>query len=474
MSVADMTSFDAYSGSIWYCLFYHEVFNRVGIVDEDRVVFLSVVNVPMSNAFWNSHYMTYGDGSETPDMSAFTSLDIVGHEASHGVIEASGGLIYKGESGALNESIADIFGTCLEKYYDNKSGKKLFDWDMGEDIGQNLRSMSNPKSRRQPDTYYGTYWMNPMLPTDNGGVHINSGVSNYLFYLICNGGDGINDKGVSYDIQQNIGIFKAAILIYFSLTGKNSYIKLSNYSSYIDYAKVIESNLRKFKDDFDLSDSKIRVVLESLIAVGLRENNLPPKPPSLPLPVPIPNSPDDVDDDSTQWPPTPSPTPPRPTPTPPRPTPTPPRPPPPKPTPNSPTPDGSLATPRPRQGDTVDLSDVQSSRIRYYGVVYRVDDRIICSSGSQISTYFTVKPGSFNGLELELDLENRIGSVTSNIKYYGSTRTLNKISRVIPPNKAQRKVIITLPRTRNTNYVKIIFIVHGGNASFKNLTIGYY
>ena len=72
-------------------------------------------------------------------------LDIVGHEASHGVVEASGGLVYQGESGALNESIADIFGTCLEKYYDIKSGKSLFDWDMGEDIGRNLRSMSNPK-----------------------------------------------------------------------------------------------------------------------------------------------------------------------------------------------------------------------------------------------------------------------------------------------------------------------------------------
>ena len=89
----------------------------------------------MANAFWNSHYMTYGNGKEPgalSDMEPLTSIDVVGHEASHGIIEALGGLVYQGESGAINESIADIIGTCLEKYYDIKSQSNLFDWLMGK------------------------------------------------------------------------------------------------------------------------------------------------------------------------------------------------------------------------------------------------------------------------------------------------------------------------------------------------------
>ena len=114
-----------------------------------------------------------GDGQY---MSPVVGLDVEGHEYTHMVINhnGNGGLTYQGESGALNESFADIFGACVEFY----SGVSP-NWYIGEDvmIGQPaMRSMSSPNLLQQPDTYQGTYWVNTDSTQDNGGVHTNSGV----------------------------------------------------------------------------------------------------------------------------------------------------------------------------------------------------------------------------------------------------------------------------------------------------------
>jgi len=304
---------DAYGGSIWYCLFLWEVFGRVGLIDDSHV-FLSVVNVPMANAFWNGFLMTYGSGIEpgAPSMKPLTSLDVISHEATHGVIEALGNLEYQGESGALNESIADIFGTCLEKYFDIRADRSLFDWDLGEDFMSGssrsaLRSLSNPKAFQQPNTYKGENWFDTRRQEDQGGVHCNSGVNNYWYYCVATANKGTNDNGTNYQIPKEFEMFKLCRLIYFSLQGFNGYQKVNQFSTYTQYMNCILGNAKKF-----IGESNIDVGLESsleegFVAVGLKSRaGSPQEPgptdPENPLPGPTDPTPGPED---PQWPPIP-------------------------------------------------------------------------------------------------------------------------------------------------------------------------
>ncbi|MCB0454899.1 MAG: M4 family metallopeptidase [Flavobacteriaceae bacterium] len=177
------------------------------------------------NAFWDGSRMTYGDGDGV-NYGPLVSLDICGHEITHGVTEYSANLVYSYQSGALNESFSDIFGESIEKF---ASGTN--DWLMGDDIGAGgsggaLRSMSNPNAYGDPDTYQGTYWYSGS--GDSGGVHINSGVQNFWFYILTVGKSGTNDLGNSYNVT-GIGMDKAAAIAYRNLT-----VYLNSNSQYSD------------------------------------------------------------------------------------------------------------------------------------------------------------------------------------------------------------------------------------------------
>ncbi len=171
------------------------------------------------NAFWNGSVMTYGDGNGTT-YGPLITLDIVGHEITHGVTENSANLVYQKESGALNESFSDIFGELIEKH-----GKGTNNWLMGSEIyltgSSALRSMSNPKQYGDPDCYGGTYWINPNCAPSSGndycGVHTNSGVQNKWFYLLSQGGSATNDLGNAYSVS-GIGMANAAAIAYRNLT----------------------------------------------------------------------------------------------------------------------------------------------------------------------------------------------------------------------------------------------------------------
>lgn len=128
-----------------------------------------------NNAFWNGSQMVYGDGDGQTFDPLSGGLDIVAHEITHAVTERTAGLVYQDQSGALNESMSDVFGYFVEPE----------DYLMGEDVytpgtpGDALRSMSNPEAYGQPshmDDYYYT-------SEDNGGVHTNSGIPNKAAYL---------------------------------------------------------------------------------------------------------------------------------------------------------------------------------------------------------------------------------------------------------------------------------------------------
>ncbi|HLL99454.1 MAG TPA: M4 family metallopeptidase, partial [Pyrinomonadaceae bacterium] len=149
-----------------------------------------------NNAFWYNNQMSYGDGDGSQFLP-LTTIDICGHEMTHGITERTANLTYANESGALNESMSDVFGVMVELYADGGvvSGDT---WKIGEDAytpgtaGDALRYMNNPHlagnagytSDDDPDHYAERY----TGTADSGGVHINSGIGNHAFYLAAAGG----------------------------------------------------------------------------------------------------------------------------------------------------------------------------------------------------------------------------------------------------------------------------------------------
>ena len=209
------------------------------------------------------NFMQYGMG-DGQFMKPVVGLDVEGHEYSHMVVanNGNGGLTYQSESGALNESFADIFGVCVEFY----SGVNP-DWLIGEDVmvsASNLRSMSNPNvggGGAQPDTYNGQYWANPSnLQNDNGGVHINSGVQNYWFYLLCQGGSGTNDLGNAYSVT-GIGITQARQIAY-----RNLVTYLGPNATYMD---AYYGSLQAAQDLYGNPSTQYTAVRKAWYAVGI-------------------------------------------------------------------------------------------------------------------------------------------------------------------------------------------------------------
>ena len=159
------------------------------------------------------------------------SLDAVGHEYTHGVIYHSSNLTYRGESGALNESFADIFGNMVKFYVIGNASNYL----MGENFwikDGKARDLANPNSKQHPHTYQGNYWLTPITAPneDDTTMHYNAGVQSYWFYLLANGGTGVNDHGYAYSVQ-GIGRNKAAEIAYLNLTAF-----LTSGSNYADAA----------------------------------------------------------------------------------------------------------------------------------------------------------------------------------------------------------------------------------------------
>ncbi len=199
---------DAHWGAEMTYDYYMQFFNRDSY-DEAASKLISFVHFDnnYSNAFWNGQFMTYGDGGQ--NNQPFSGLDVCGHEFTHGVTEYAAGLVYQYEPGALNESFSDIFGNSIEFW----SRPTDANWTIGDDIGA-FRSMAAPKDFFNPDTYRGAYWVTSN--SDNGGVHTNSGVQNYWYYLLSDGGSGINDNGDSYNVG-GLGIDTAAQIAYRNL-----------------------------------------------------------------------------------------------------------------------------------------------------------------------------------------------------------------------------------------------------------------
>lgn len=207
----DEAATDAHWGAEMTYDYFHQKHNRNSI-DGNGFTLRSYVHYDAnySNAFWDGQRMTYGDGNGG-STGPFTALDIAGHEITHGLTSFTADLIYSYESGALNESFSDIFGAAIEFFAKPASAN----WLLGENIGITIRSISNPNSKNDPDTYQGQYWYSGS--GDNGGVHTNSGVQNFWFYLLTAGGTGTNDNNQVYTVPA-LGIDKAAKIAFRNLT----------------------------------------------------------------------------------------------------------------------------------------------------------------------------------------------------------------------------------------------------------------
>ncbi|MFC2111046.1 M4 family metallopeptidase [Bacteroidota bacterium] len=205
-----------------------------------------------ANAFWNSQFMTFGDGNSS--MQPLVALDIVAHEISHGLTEFTADLDYSYESGALNEGFSDVFGTAIEFYAKGSQGN----WLLGENVGSAMRSLSNPNSKGDPDTYHGTYYY--LGSNDNGGVHTNSGVLNFWFYLVSQGGSGTNDNNDPYSVT-GITIDSAAAIAFRTLT-----VYLTNTSQFADarFYSIVAAN-----DLFGNCSPQVQAVTNAWHAVGI-------------------------------------------------------------------------------------------------------------------------------------------------------------------------------------------------------------
>jgi Zn-dependent metalloprotease len=174
--------------------FYDKAYGRNSI-DAAGLPMISTVHYGQNydNAFWNGEQMVYGDGDGTL-FTAFTGpLDVTGHELTHGVTQYTAALEYFGQSGALNESMSDVFGSLIKQYHLGQTADQA-DWLIGQGLlaasihGVALRSMKEPGTAyddpqlgKDPQPAHMDHYV--QTSRDNGGVHINSGIPNRAFYL---------------------------------------------------------------------------------------------------------------------------------------------------------------------------------------------------------------------------------------------------------------------------------------------------
>jgi Zn-dependent metalloprotease len=176
------------------------ILDGTSVMDSNRRLITARVRYGsnVNNAFWDGSRMYFGNGT-AGSYRPFVSLDIVGHEFTHGLVQKTAGLTYAGESGALNESYADVFGNMVELYAEGAESAGT--WLVGEDVVPTnwpaIRSMVSPRDNSHPD-HFSDYVV-------DGDVHVNSGIPNKAFHLLAKG--GTHRKGGS---MTGIGTMAAA------------------------------------------------------------------------------------------------------------------------------------------------------------------------------------------------------------------------------------------------------------------------
>ncbi|MFF0265893.1 M4 family metallopeptidase [Kribbella sp. NPDC004536] len=262
--VQDQPVNQAYDGTGATWTLYQECYGRDSI-DGNGLVLVSTVHYDRgyANAFWDGSQMVFGDGDGEIFGNFTSSIDVTGHELTHGVTQYTANLDYQGQSGALNESISDVFGS-LAKQYSLKQSAADADWLIGAGLflpgvqGVALRSMKAP----------GTAYDDPRLgkdpqpadmagyvdtQDDSGGVHINSGIPNHAFYLVATaiGGNAYDDAGKIW---------------YGTLTSGN----LASSATFKDFAEATQATARSLFGD---ASTQLAAVTKSWQTVGVLDDS---------------------------------------------------------------------------------------------------------------------------------------------------------------------------------------------------------
>ncbi|SET88225.1 M4 family metallopeptidase [Stigmatella erecta] len=210
------------------------------------------------NAYWDGTQMNYGDG-DGKDAGPLTTLDIAGHEIAHGLTERTAGLLYRNESGGLNEAFSDIMGSGVEWYASQQNKAVQFDWAVGEDAWtpnngdatDALRYMDDPTK----DGYSVDHYKNYPKQTE---VHGSSGIANNAFYLLANGGTNRTSKAT---VQDGIGMEKGLKIYYRAL----AHYMTPNTT----FAQAREATVKAATDLYGAGSTEAKKVAESWAAVGV-------------------------------------------------------------------------------------------------------------------------------------------------------------------------------------------------------------
>ncbi|OIK02028.1 peptidase M4 family protein [Streptomyces sp. MUSC 14] len=246
--------------------YYKNVFGRTGIKNDGKAAYSRVhYGSSYVNAFWDDSCfcMTYGDGEGNAD--PLTSLDVAGHEMTHGVTANTAGLDYSGESGGLNEATSDILGGVGVEFYANNPSDPG-DYLIGEKININgdgtpLRYMDKPSK----DGSSADSWSSSVGGLD---VHYSSGVANHFFYLLSEGSGAKTINGVSYDSPTSngskvtgIGRDKALQIWYKALT--------TYFTSTTNYKAARTGTLSAAKDLYGSGSTEYNAVAAAWSAVNV-------------------------------------------------------------------------------------------------------------------------------------------------------------------------------------------------------------
>ncbi len=249
---SDQYALDAHYGVSQTWQFYSTNFGRNSVDNAGRAL-TSYVNETstVNNAYWDGSLMHFGVRSSG---AGITAIDVTGHELTHGVTQYTCNLNYSNQSGAMNESMSDIMGKSVQFW----AKPADVNWLLSNDMNWAIRNMASPNQYGQPDTYLGTYWYTGS--SDNGGVHTNSGVGNFMFYLLVTGGSGTNDIGNSYSVT-GLGITKADAIIYRTET-----VYLTSTSQYSNWRTAC---INAATDLYGASSNEVTQVMNAWYAVGI-------------------------------------------------------------------------------------------------------------------------------------------------------------------------------------------------------------
>ena len=252
----DQYALDAHWGAEATYDYYLNKHNRNSINDSGfKLISMMHYGQNFVNAYWDGSKMIYGDGNGT--IGPLVSLDVIGHEITHGLTSFSAKLLLENESGALNESFSDIFGVTIDWH----TRPQKANWTLAEELSPYIRSLENPGVNNDPDTYFGTNWKT-IGGADDGGIHSNSGVQNFWYYLLAMGGSGKNDIGNNYNVK-GIGLDKSAQIAYRNLT-----VYLTSLS---DFKEARYFSIQAASDLYGACSAEVEATTNAWFAVGVGE-----------------------------------------------------------------------------------------------------------------------------------------------------------------------------------------------------------